>query len=218
MAERVCKGERMTTVAPSSSLAASSGSSVTTDAFSSLSSGDFVKIMLSELSRQDPTKPNDSSELIQQLNGIRSIQSNLDLQTKLSDLIGQNSQTTAAGLIGKGVSGLSETGERVEGIVMSVSRTSDGSVLTLDDGSRVNFKNVDTTLNRELGQNDLAFAASLIGKRVAGTDSANAEFAGSVKSVTQTASGPVLTITASGAADRQVSLYSVRTIDETPAF
>ena len=37
------------------------------DRFGELTSGDFLKIMLSEMSRQDPLKPNDSSALVEQM-------------------------------------------------------------------------------------------------------------------------------------------------------
>jgi flagellar basal-body rod modification protein FlgD len=116
------------------------------NAFSALNSEDFVRIMFTELSNQDPLKPNDSSALLQQMSSLRSIQSDIDLSTKLQTIVTQNQLAGAGGLIGKYVSGLAEDNTRVIGRVNSVSATSAGPVLNLDDGSRVLFSNVDQML------------------------------------------------------------------------
>ncbi|MGE3106843.1 MAG: flagellar hook capping FlgD N-terminal domain-containing protein [Phycisphaerales bacterium] len=113
------------------------------DAFSDLRSEDFVKIMFTELSNQDPLKPNDSSALLEQMSSLRSIQSDIDLGQKLETLVSQNQMASASNLLGRLVSGVSETNERVIGVVATVSRTPDGPVLTLDDGTRVPFSQVD---------------------------------------------------------------------------
>lgn len=111
--------------------------------YSALGTEQFVKIILTELSRQDPLKPNDTSALLQQLSDVRAIQSDIDLSDRLKQLVGQGEMSAAAGMIGKGISGISEQGERVNGVVKSVSKTEDGTVLTLENGIRVAMKNVD---------------------------------------------------------------------------
>lgn len=118
-----------------------------TNAFSELSSEEFVKIMFTELSNQDPLKPNDSTALLEQMSSLRSIQSDLELHTKLSDLIARNELAAATGLLGRAISGLDESNRRVAGVVRSVSRTPDGPVLNLDNGARVPFGGVDETLD-----------------------------------------------------------------------
>lgn len=111
--------------------------------FSALNSDQFMKIILTELSKQDPMKPSDSSALLQQLSTIRSIQSSVDLSDKLGALVNQNEMASAAGLIGKIVAGLAEDNTRVADRVTSVNRTSAGTVLTLAGGQRVAMKDVD---------------------------------------------------------------------------
>lgn len=113
------------------------------DAFSALTSEEFVKIMFTELSNQDPLKPNDSNALLQQMSSLRSIQSDIDLSEKLETLVTQNQMASASGLLGRLVSGISEENERVIGVAATVSRTDNGPVLTLDDGTRVPFSQVD---------------------------------------------------------------------------
>ena len=113
------------------------------NAFSDLTSEEFVKIMFTELSNQDPLKPNDSAALLEQMSSLRSIQSDIELSSKLEAMVSQNQLAAAGGLIGKYVSGVSTGNLRVEGEVISVSRTSDGPVLNLSNGYRVAFENVD---------------------------------------------------------------------------
>jgi flagellar basal-body rod modification protein FlgD len=127
------------------SISTSSSSTSTTSAngFSTLSSGDFLKIIFTELSRQDPTQPSDSKALLEQLSTIRNIQSSTDLSDKLTSLVSQNEFAGASQLIGKAVSGVTQDNTRKLGIVSGVSKTSKGSVVILDDGSRIDFKNID---------------------------------------------------------------------------
>lgn len=114
-----------------------------TNAFSALTSEEFVKIMFSELSNQDPLKPNDSNQLVQQMANLRSIESDLQLQNRLESLVTQNQLAAAGSMIGARISGLSEDNRRVEGIVQRIAQTKDGPVLTLTTGTRVRFSNLD---------------------------------------------------------------------------
>lgn len=179
------------------------------DAYSNLTSGDFVKIILSELSRQDPLKPNDSSQLVQDMSNLRSIQASIDLQEKIQGLVNDNQATTASSLIGKAVSGIDEDNKRVSGLVASVSKTKDGPILNLVGGSRVPFKNVDELIERDAPQEQLSYAAALIGKRVNGIDVEGNVLTGVVQSVTQTAAGPVLNLPNG----KRMSVYDIETID-----
>ena len=116
--------------------------SVTPNKYSDLTSEDFVKIMFTELSNQDPLKPNDSSQLLQQMSDLRSIQSDLELSNKLTSVVTQNQLATAGALLGKTVYGLTEYGDVAGGIVKSVTRTDDGPVLNLATGERIPFTNI----------------------------------------------------------------------------
>jgi len=112
--------------------------------FSDLSSEQFTRIMFAELKNQDPLKPNDSAQLLDQIANLRSIESNLSMEGKLKALVSQNQLSTAGTLIGASISGISETNERVTGIVRAVNRTDAGPVLMLKSGVRVPFDMVDS--------------------------------------------------------------------------
>lgn len=122
----------------------------TSAGFSSLSSDDFTRLILTELSNQDPLEPNDTGALLDQLASIRSIQSDIDLGERLSTLVAQNELASSANLIGKIVSGISETRERTIGEVLSVSRTEAGAVLNLVNGQRIPMTSVDEIVGRNL--------------------------------------------------------------------
>ena len=103
--------------------------------FAELESADFMKVLISELSNQDPFNPQDSAALLEQLSSLRNIESQLVLQERLEDLVLQNQITLAGGLIGRIVSGLDPNNDSVEGIVTAV-RVRDGkALLELDNGA-----------------------------------------------------------------------------------
>jgi flagellar basal-body rod modification protein FlgD len=118
-------------------------STTNSNAFSELTSGQFLKIIFAELANQDPFEPNDSQAMLQQLATIRSIESDTQLSTKLNALVRQNEFAAATGLIGNLVSGITLDNRRVADLVISVSMTQDGPVLNLFDGSRMFFSKVD---------------------------------------------------------------------------
>ncbi len=111
--------------------------------FSELTSEEFVEIMIQELTNQDPLAPSDSQALLEQISTIRSIESDTALLDRLDSLVGHNEFASASGLIGALVGGINEQGRRVADVVLSVSRTDEGPVLNLYDGSRVPLSQVD---------------------------------------------------------------------------
>src|SRR5881398_3585890 len=63
----------------------------------------FLQLMVSELTHQDPLNPMDNTQLVQQIGELRSIAASDQLTTTLQSLQTQQSLTTASGLIGKKV-------------------------------------------------------------------------------------------------------------------
>lgn len=111
--------------------------------FNDMSSEEFMKIIFTELQQQDPFKPNDSSALLEQLNSIRSIESDLQMGEKLESIVFQNQLSSAGGLIGKRVGGLSTENTRVAGTVKSVSRVGDQIGLLLHNNWMIPMDNVE---------------------------------------------------------------------------
>ena len=105
--------------------------------FSEMTSEDFIRIIFTELANQDPLAPSDSSALLDQLNSIRSIESDLEMINRLESLVLENQLAAGANLIGKVVTGLTEANDRVSGKVVSVVRNGDTVSLELENGRRV---------------------------------------------------------------------------------
>lgn len=119
------------------------------NAFSALSSGEFLEIMFSELANQDPLSPTDTQALLDQIGTIRSIESDLSLKTSIETLVKQNGLSAAGGLVGKYVTGLTTSGLRVDGIVVSVKSTREGPVLNLGNNYTLPFDRVEDIVDPE---------------------------------------------------------------------
>jgi flagellar basal-body rod modification protein FlgD len=81
----------------------------------------FLQLMVSELTHQDPLNPMDNTQLVQQIGELRSIAASDQLTTTLQAVQTQQSLTTASSLIGKQVTALNSDNEDVTGTITSVS-------------------------------------------------------------------------------------------------
>ena len=113
------------------------------EGFSALKTEDFIRIIFTELANQDPFSPNDSAALLDQLNSIRSIESDIDLMEQLQALVFENKLAGAANLIGKRVAGLTAGFDRVSGTVVSVIREGRNVTLELENGIRLPLESVE---------------------------------------------------------------------------
>src|SRR5438874_2246193 len=80
----------------------------------------FLQLMVSELTNQDPLNPMDNTQLVQQLGELRSIAASDQLSSTLKTLGTGQSLTTASSLIGKTISALTTDSQNVTGKVDSV--------------------------------------------------------------------------------------------------
>jgi flagellar basal-body rod modification protein FlgD len=81
----------------------------------------FLQLMVSELTHQDPLNPMDNTQLVQQIGELRSIAASDQLTGTLQALQTQQSLTTASSLIGKQVAALTTDNQNITGTVSSVS-------------------------------------------------------------------------------------------------
>ncbi|MGC4034170.1 MAG: flagellar hook capping FlgD N-terminal domain-containing protein [Tepidisphaeraceae bacterium] len=116
--------------------------STTSTTKKSLTSEDFIQMMITQLQNQDPTEPTKSQDLLAQMSQIGSLQSSNDLQTSLKKMTLQNSLSNAAAMIGKTVAGKDANGEDMQGIVTSVKVVDGNLSLQLDSGQSMSMDNV----------------------------------------------------------------------------
>lgn len=81
----------------------------------------FLQLMVTELTNQDPLNPMDNTQLVQQIGELRSIAASDQLTTTLQAVQTQQSLTTASALIGKTVKALTKDNQEVTGKVDAVS-------------------------------------------------------------------------------------------------
>lgn len=111
----------------------------TTNAANSLGQEDFLKILLTQLTYQDPLKPLDNQEFIAQLAQFTSLEQTRQLNTRIDTLLTIQSTNQAVSLLNKTVEVSASTGTTVgevttltfkDGQPLLTVRTSDGAFVT----------------------------------------------------------------------------------------
>lgn len=97
----------------------------------------FLKLLIAEMKNQDPTNPMDTSQYMSQFAQLSTVEQAMQTNSKLDALLSSQSLSQANGLIGKTVSFTDATGESFSGKVVSVSINADGSIATLENGTKV---------------------------------------------------------------------------------
>ncbi len=152
----------------------STGSNTAQRGLGSLKSEDFFRILVTELQHQDPLEPADTSDMINDVSQIRSIELSNELTGTLGTLARQQPMSNASGLLGKYVRAVvnGENGQpaTVEGVVTGVQFDSDGqAVLELDVGISVRAQDVQRVTTLEQAESEAL--AAMFGATGEPTDS-----------------------------------------------
>lgn len=111
------------------------------DPFNSMDMGDFLKLMITQLQNQDPTKPLDNSDLFNQIGQLESIESSARLNDTLQSLALGQGLSNAGALIGKQVQGLDDNGAQASGTVLGV-LVQDGSPKLVVGNQAISLSNI----------------------------------------------------------------------------
>jgi flagellar basal-body rod modification protein FlgD len=132
---------------------------------------DFLNLLLSQISTQDPFEPVGNEELLNQISMIRDIEMNTSMTEAMKSLTGQQQFGAASSLIGQHVSGTSAAdGAEISGVVTGVRFTADGEiVLQLGNGSELPLEQIN-----EIRASTEA-AERMIGLTVEGIDQRDAD-------------------------------------------
>lgn len=150
---------------------------------------DFMKIMITELTNQDPFEPIKNQDLLAQMSGIQQIQASQEMTetfTGISDnfssfldqlntFLGREQISIASGAVGQTVLGANEDGQTIAGRVQAVTIEGQDVYLELDTGDRIHFNDIDR-LGGATGQD-------ILGTFVVGTDADGNSIAGIVESI-----------------------------------
>ncbi len=147
-----------------------SSAQATTRGFSDLSSENFFQLLIAELQSQDPLKPTDNQQLLQQLSTIRSMEQTVTLNKTLQTLAAEQRFGSTASLIGHYVSGTvtNSGGQAYElrGLVIGVRFEGNGeAILELHNGRSLPAAKVEqVTLVENLPSDILAELEAELGR------------------------------------------------------
>ena len=85
-----------------------------------LGQSDFIKILTTQLANQNPLKPSDSADMLNQMTQLASIQTMVNMQENLALLRTDQQLTLGQTLIGKDISLADEAGSLITGTVEKV--------------------------------------------------------------------------------------------------
>lgn len=105
-------------------------SSPTSTSANSLNLEDFLRVLTTQLTYQDPLKPLDNQEFMAQLAQFTSLEQTQQLNRKIEVLIGNQSALQSVGLIGRTVD-IQASGGNLTGTVRSISFSGDVPVLSV---------------------------------------------------------------------------------------
>jgi len=131
----------MSTSAIATAAASSMSDSTGTNALTSLSPDDFLKMLIAELQDQDPTQPVSNTEILQEVSQIDNIQTNQNLSSTLTAVALEQSMSTASNLLNMNVTAVDSSGNTVSGPVSSISIANGLATLTIN-GTSVPFSNI----------------------------------------------------------------------------
>jgi len=136
-------------------------------AFSSLKSEDFLKLLITQLTNQDPLQPTSNEDLLKQIASIREIESSTSITKTLENLTQQQRFGSASSLIGQFITSppATENGKPIQGQVVGVRFGQNGeAILRLDSGQEVPLAKVETVETAEHA------AQQLVGREIRGVD------------------------------------------------
>lgn len=127
----------MNVTSATDSTSKSSSSTSSTTSSTGVDYNTFLQLLVAEMKNQDPTNPMDTSQYMSQFAQLSSVEQAMQTNNKLDALLSSQSLSQANGLIGKTVGFTDSTGASFSGKVASVSINSDGSIATLENGTKV---------------------------------------------------------------------------------
>ncbi len=112
----------------------------------SLGKNDFLKILITQLSYQDPTKPMEDKEFISQMAQFSSLEQMTNMNEGFHKLTGMLTQSNALNLLGKKVEIMAGT-RKITGVVEEISGRDHPQLKV--DGKYYNFSDVERILSKE---------------------------------------------------------------------
>lgn len=131
-----------------------------------LSSGDFLELLVTQLTNQDPLEPTGNEELLRQISSIREIELSTTLTDSLRSLTGQQRFASASTLIGQHVTSEPQADGTVhQGVVIGIRFDANGQpTVVLSNGVETSLEGIRSI------ESAMQAAESLIGQVIVGLD------------------------------------------------
>lgn len=110
-------------------------------AASSLKLEDLLRVLMAELTHQNPLKPVENKDFMAQIAQFASLDSSQRLNSNISDLLLVQAMNQSVGLIGKSVTAALNNGE-VTGTVIAMSLTDGAPRLSIKDANGTTFPDI----------------------------------------------------------------------------
>jgi flagellar basal-body rod modification protein FlgD len=117
-------------------------SSTTASQSNTLTQQDFLNVLATQLTYQDPLKPMDNQQFMAQMAQFTTLQQTQQLNTNISTLLGNESALQSVGLLGRTVTITTSTGGTSIGTVASLSLSGISPQLTLTTSNGSSIPNV----------------------------------------------------------------------------
>lgn len=109
----------------------------------SLSASDFLQLLVTEMTNQDPLDPMSDKEWMAQMAQFSSLEEMSSLNNTMSGYVQQQQAGSASAYLGRDVTILSAGGNRVEGTVTAVnSNNAEGKITVTVDGQEYDVKQI----------------------------------------------------------------------------
>ena len=122
-----------TSTTPTANTSSTDGTSTTSDVTEkTLGEDDFLKLLATQLSAQDPMQPTDDTQFISQMASFSSLQQMSTLNTNFTSFATSQKAAEAPSYLGKEVSVTDATGNAVTGVATAYHVDSAGVTLTIN--------------------------------------------------------------------------------------
>lgn len=103
---------------------------------STVSASDFLSLLITQLTNQDPLNPMEDKEFMAQMAQFSSLEEMSQLNSTMTNFVQQQQAQSTSAYLGREVTILSDNGVRVEGLVTAVnSNNAEGKVTVTVDGN-----------------------------------------------------------------------------------
>lgn len=94
----------------------------------------FLKLLVAQMKNQDPTSPMESTDYVAQLATFSQVEQSIQMNRRLEAMLQGSAMSQAAALIGREIETMDG---KAAGIVKELEMYADGTVLVLDNGTKV---------------------------------------------------------------------------------